>query len=247
MFDDIQALEQEIEGFRNNILASQDLVTSIEKMIKVMKTQNDEYSRTYKDVLEELKRCVQLQKVESESQLNELKKQNETTINNAVEKLNSVQKEHIVKINEVESAINLNVEKMLKEMKTQSEDYSKSYNDVLLELKNYVQLQKVESEAQLNELKKQNEIIINNAVEKIASSQREYLANIDEVKFILKKNEDQLVLKYQQFTTKLESTNIDQIYSSVQDLKKSINFKFNLLISGVGVSILLTIVSLLLK
>ena len=62
MFDDIQVLEQEVEGFRKNILASQELVSSIDKMIKAMKTQSEDYSKSYEDVLGKLKSYVEAQK-----------------------------------------------------------------------------------------------------------------------------------------------------------------------------------------
>lgn len=139
------------------------------------------------------------------------------------------------------------IDKMIKAMKTQSEDYSKSYEDVLGKLKSYAEAQKTESEAQLAELNKQNEMTINGAVEKLTSTQKEYVAKIDEVESALKKNEEELTTKYQQFISKLEATNIDQIYSSVQDLKKSINLKLTILLSGVGVSIVLAIAALILK
>ena len=141
----------------------------------------------------------------------------------------------------------LSIDKMISAMKTQSESCSKSYEDVLAKLENYIELQKNESENQIEGLKKTNEDIINNVVDKLTLSQKEYLDKIAEFEFSLKKNQDELTTKHQEFIAKLEATNIDQIYSSVEDLKKSLNLKLCILFSGVGISIILTIVALLLK
>ena len=139
------------------------------------------------------------------------------------------------------------IDKMIAAQKEQSTAYSKSYEDVLKKLKDTVEQQNSNAEALLSELSKKNETTINAAVTQLTEAQKEYIARLGEVEKSLKDGEAELTSKYQQFVTKLESTNLDQIYSSVQDLKKSINTKLTLLLSGVGVSVILAIVAIILK
>ena len=123
MFDDIKVLEQEVEGFRKNILASQELVSSIDKMIKAMKTQSEDYSKSYEDVLGKLKSYAEAQKTESEAQLAELKKTNEAQLGVAVK----------------------HIEDVLPVMKTQEEEYKKACDHILEQLRACLEKQKAAS------------------------------------------------------------------------------------------------------
>lgn len=55
---------------------------------------------------------------------------------------------------------------------------------------------------------------------------------------------EQLETKYNAFVTKLESTNMDQIYQYCQDMNKSISMKLGITLGGVAVAIILSIVAL---
>ena len=167
MFDDIEALEKEVEGFRTNILASQELISGIDRMIAAQKEQSVEYSKSYQEVLEKLRETTEKQKADAETLLSEITKKNESFASDAVTQLTTAQKDYIERMDQVEKTI--------------------------------------------------------------------------------KESEEELTSKYQQFVAKLESTNIDQIFSSVQELKKSLSTKLTLLLSGVGISIVLAVVALILK
>ena len=54
----------------------------------------------------------------------------------------------------------------------------------------------------------------------------------------------QLELKYNAFVTKLEATNMDQLYKYCQDMNKSINTKLSVALGGVAVAVIVSIVSL---
>jgi len=236
MFDDIQALEKEIEEFRHNILATQEFVSSVDKMIIAMKDQSKDYSKSYEEVLGKLQYYAETQKAESGALLVELANKNDTFISDAVSKLNETQQELIA-----------GASNMIDTIKAQNEELSKKYEEVLDNQKANAEKHRSESEVQLLELEKKNEAIITEAVAQIKAAQKEYIARLDDVETSIKKSADELTSKYQQFVEKLESTNLDQIYSSVQDMKKSINIKLAILLSGVGVSIILTVLALLFR
>lgn len=54
----------------------------------------------------------------------------------------------------------------------------------------------------------------------------------------------QLEAKYDAFVAKLETTNMDQLYKYCQNINKSINTKLGLTLGGVGVAIVVSIISL---
>lgn len=54
----------------------------------------------------------------------------------------------------------------------------------------------------------------------------------------------QLEAKYDAFVAKLEATNMDQLYKYCQDMNKSINTKLGLALGGVGVAVVVSIISL---
>lgn len=54
----------------------------------------------------------------------------------------------------------------------------------------------------------------------------------------------QLETKYSAFVEKLESTNMDQLYKYCQDMNKSISIKLGLALGGVGLAVIISIISL---
>jgi len=54
----------------------------------------------------------------------------------------------------------------------------------------------------------------------------------------------QLETKYNAFVSKLESTNMDQLYKYCQDMNKSINTKLGIALGGVAIAVIVSIVSL---
>ena len=54
----------------------------------------------------------------------------------------------------------------------------------------------------------------------------------------------QLELKYNAFVTKLEATNMDQLYKYCQEMNKSITTKLSIALGGVAVAVIVSIISL---
>lgn len=53
--------------------------------------------------------------------------------------------------------------------------------------------------------------------------------------------------KYNDFVHRLETTNVDQIFKEVQELKQSMTVKFGLLIGGIGITLIVSVLSFILK
>lgn len=54
----------------------------------------------------------------------------------------------------------------------------------------------------------------------------------------------QLQEKYEAFVSKLETTNIDQLYRYCQDMNKSINIKLSIALGGVAIAVIVSIISI---
>ena len=59
--------------------------------------------------------------------------------------------------------------------------------------------------------------------------------------------ERELTSKYADFIAKLEASNMDKIFTMCEDIKKAVNSKFTILLGGVGLSIILSVIALIMK
>ena len=85
------------------------------------------------------------------------------------------------------------------------------------------------------------------ASEVIRTAQKEHLDRLTQIETAITATKDELDKKYKAFLEKLESTNMDQIFKVCQEMKKSIETKLLLLTGGVGIAIILMIVSFIIK
>ena len=77
------------------------------------------------------------------------------------------------------------------------------------------------------------------------TAQGQYLATLSETVSTLRSTEEKLTSTYQAFLRRLESTNVDQIFKTCQEMKKSVELKLWILIGGVGVTAVLSLLSLI--
>jgi len=83
--------------------------------------------------------------------------------------------------------------------------------------------------------------------EKISATQKEYIRKIEDTEAEIKSCKADLSKKYDEFLKKLESTNVDQMFKLCQEIKQSMNTKLIIIMSGVGVSLVLALISLFVK
>ena len=77
------------------------------------------------------------------------------------------------------------------------------------------------------------------------AAQGQYLATLSETVSTLRSTEEKLTSTYEAFLRRLESTNVDQIFKTCQEMKKSVELKLWILIGGVGVTAVLSLLSLI--
>lgn len=84
-------------------------------------------------------------------------------------------------------------------------------------------------------------------VAEIKASQAEQLKKLDDTEARLNSASDELEKKYADFLNRLETTNVDQIFQSCEQMKKSLETKLLFVAGGVGVAVILTVISFFIK
>jgi len=225
MFESVEQLEKEVDAFHKNILASTELVKGIEEIIATTKAQKDEYAAASSALLLKLDSDAKKLNKSNEEALAKLNKENSSVI----EAFKTNSDDLLNRIAEVPDSIEKKNETLLNSIKQCTEDLKSSSNKVIAQLKT------------------DNANIIDEAVKSINAEQKAYLEKLEATDKSIQKCEAELSSKYNEFLIKLQSTNIDQIFKTCQDLKKSVNTKLTLLSVGIGISIALMIVSFFVK
>lgn len=100
---------------------------------------------------------------------------------------------------------------------------------------------------QLEHLSSECERLLRQMQTTIQEQQTAYLERLQQTEQTIKSYQAETEKKYADFLKRLENTNVDQIFKEVQDLKQSVQTKFMILMVGVGVTLVVTILSLIMK
>lgn len=142
-------------------------------------------------------------------------------------------------------------EMLIKTVAEQTNTNAKEISDANMELVKRFESKFAEYETSLglllDRIKADNANVSENAVAAFATINRDYAKKLDEESSLLKELISKLEHKYSEFIQTLENTNVDRLFAELQDMKKSINIKFAFLFSGVGITIVLTLLSFLIK
>ena len=218
MFEDIAQLEKEIDLFRKNILASSELVEGIKSLTETTNKQKEAFSSSTEDLLKSIETSVERITNDHKSTVKKLCKSNDEAIEDLQKNLTTDFQAKILELEKIKSSIEENESKSAERTEDQIQTYVKESERLIEEMKSVLNAQQT---AYAEKLSKTEETI------------RGYQADTEK--------------KYNDFVQRLESTNVDQIYKEVQSLKRSIQTKSAVLMGGVGVSIVLVILSFLLK
>lgn len=75
----------------------------------------------------------------------------------------------------------------------------------------------------------------------------DYIEKLENTSSNLIKMQDQLELRFTQFTERLEDTSIDKLFEQFQKIEKSVITKINILLLGIGLTAVLTLLSFILR
>lgn len=240
MMPTIENLEKEIEQFHINISNSNKLIETLLQVISATKNNTTEFSASTEKLKSELDKLSPELKTVFEQAILELINNVKIENHNSQAKITTIldefankEKEHVATIEktvvalqekwsllptEVQKSLEESTRLLLDEIKSDREKY-------ITEMKNY----------------------LTSSNESILKSQDKYSQTLSTTTqdFITMTNTymTQMENKYSSFIEKLESTNVDQIFKYSQEMNKSLGMKLNIAIGGVGVAIILAIIS----
>lgn len=218
MFEDIAQMEKEIEAFRKNIVASSELVDGITDLTEAVKQQKDSFAASSDALIEKLDACVLQFKAD-----------------------------HDTSIYKLESSNTAAIEQMRQSISTDMQDWLSQLEKVKTAIESCETATTQKTDEQIRQLSAEGERIISEMQTSLASQVSAYLEKLQQTEEAISKYQFEAESKYNSFVQQLESTNVDQIFKEVQDLKKSIQIKFAILMAGVGATIIAAILSIVIN
>ena len=154
-------------------------------------------------------------------------------------------------VEEKNSALRGDVQRIADQMKADSEAaVSKALSEVRDSHQQHIEvLSAIEGEVKktADKLCTDNHAVMNEAVAKLQQTNQQHIDALTSVESEIKKFEADLTAKYADFVAKLEASNMDKIFTMCEDIKKTVNSKFTILLGGVGLSIILSVIALIIK
>jgi len=251
MIENIDDLEKQVKVFQENILASSELLREISSLVEAVKAQQqsnqsnsdglrtsiEEYTKKIQEKTDQLHKSLSgdihacLQNVERTSvqTMEKIKENVEGTIKSAVDRLIEAQRDYIMKISDMDATLQNSCTSMEKKLAGSSEEFNNATR------------QTIES------IHANTRTVLSDAVNVLNKTQREYIEQVKMLEASVKSSVEMLEGKYSEFLTRLEATNIDQLFHLCQDIRKSINLKLAFALVGVGVAIAFSALTFFLK
>lgn len=254
MFESIDELEKEVQDFRQNILASKQLINSINQLTTTTKKQQERLAtaaealmkkldatpaaiKTDNSVLlDELKSCIADFRKGNQELVSHLSTESEEHIKDSTASISAAYQEYTARAESVETAL-----------KNSEIELASKYSAFIETLESTnADLQKG-NEDLVSHLSAENKRLLEESITSISATCHEHIARLESVEAALKKSEIELASKYDAFIEKLESTNVDQLFKMCQDIKKSVQKKFTFLMSGICIMLIIIILSIFVK
>lgn len=249
--------------------ATEDLIKKIDACIAEIKTDHEAALRTLssnndaaltalqKNMAAEVEtRMSELQQIKSalenlQASYAERLQQNETTIREYESRLDDsveqIKTDH-------EAALRALSDRIDSAMAEQHEKSTKDLADKMAEIEKikasieeYQAQTAKKADEQVQQLMEDCERLITEMKTELASQQSAHVEKLQHTEQTIGGYQTAAEEKYDEFVKRLESTNVDQIFKEVQDLKQSIQLKFMILMGGIGAAIVVSVIGLILK
>lgn len=236
MFQNIEELEKQVKEFQKNILASSEFIKAIQNLTSMVESQQTEFDKDSKDMLSAI-----------ETYTKYVKEQTDLLIKSITEQTSKEADDFAKSNEELIAKVKSSSEELTKFVADQTSAKAKEVTDANTDLIKGFESRFVEYEKSLgllfDRVKADNVKVSEETVAAFKNINSEYAKNLNDTTVLLKEVSAQLELKYEHFIKRLENTNIGGLFAEVQDMKKVINSKFNILFAGVGIAIVLMIIS----
>lgn len=225
MFEDVAQMEKEIETFRKNIAASSELVEGILQLTEVTRQQKEAMDASTEELVKKIDSCILQIKKDNDAALKELGSSNESALSmlegNMAAQQNRIAADFQARVAEID--------KIRGSLAAIQDEAAK------------------QSEEKLSHLTAECERLISEMKAVIGEQQIIYTAKLSQTESAIKDYQEDAEKKYKDFIYRLETTNVDQLFRELQDLKKSIQFKFVILISGIGAALAAAILGIVIR
>lgn len=225
MFEDVAQMEKEIEVFRSNIIASSELVSGIEGLTESINQQKESFSASSELLVKKLDSCIEQFKSDHDASLQELTSSNSASIESLRQGVFDDMQQWILKLENIKDSI----------VSCETEATKKNEEHI-----NYVasEVERIVSSA---------EQFVADMKKTVSTEKDAFTERLSQTELALQTYQADAETKYNSFVQKLESTNMDQIYKEMQDLKKSIQTIFFILMVSIGVTLATVILSIIIK
>lgn len=272
MFESVEQLEKEVQEFQKNILASSELIKSIEDLIATTKSQKESFALESSELVAEMDAHTKALKSSYTEALTKLMKENGKLISEISAKGESLLREMQGIPEEVDkrnSAMAAQFEAkggaILQEIQAipvavdkrnaaVASDFQKCSADLKSQTETLITQLQAESvkfsnrcDELLLSIQSSNDAHLSSVIKEVEASQKAYFEKLEATDVAIQRCEAEISEKYQDFIAKLESTNIDQMFKMCQEMKRSMDRKFIMLFIGVGASLALMIVSFFIR
>lgn len=132
-------------------------------------------------------------------------------------------------------------------IKEQEESFTSSSKTIIKKLSDSQKAFDSKSEEQLKQYANLSNRTVEEIKNNLSSLQTAHAEKLHQTEEVIISYQKEAESKYSDFVKKLEETNVDQIYKEVQDLKKSIQTKFMILMAGTGAAVIAAIISIIIR
>ena len=103
------------------------------------------------------------------------------------------------------------------------------------------------ADEQIQRLVRECDRLIAQMKSELAEQQTLYAEKLQQTEKLICEYQNTAEHRYNDFVQRLETTNVDQLFKEMQDLKQSIQTKFMILLGGIGVTLIVALLGLILK
>lgn len=243
MLGSIEELEKDIELFRNNVAASNELCALLEQVVSQIKQQNADFTRESAEVLSKLDGIPSSIDAANNASNAEIKKGVADEVEHAIHDFSAEQDKYVQMLEQVRQQIQLYTEQAnssTQDFKAKAVELSEKIDRVVAQIKD-------DTKTSLNEHRATIDADIEKRNHQFADIQQQYTAELQETRGKLNSCEEQLLSKYKEFVQTLENTNLANIYEQNQKLQAELNKRTTVLMVISAISIILGIVGLFLR
>ena len=242
MLGSIEELEKDIEKFRSNVLASNELCDLLTQVVAQIKQQNGDFEKASDDVLSKLDGIPSSIENANNASNGDIKRTVSAEVDRALHSFSEEQDKYLTLVDQTQQSIQAYID----QSQNQTQKFKASASELCEKIEQVVEQIRNDTKDSLNEHRDSIDSDIEKRNQQFSETQQQFVAEMKETKEKLRNCEEQLLSKYQEFLGTLESTNLANIYEQNLKLQSELNRRTSIIIGISVISAILGIVGLFL-